>query len=60
MEEPRAASERQRDDVQLELIDEPRRQVLIDDARAAADDYVFRHLRALSAGRITRGLHGYR
>jgi hypothetical protein len=38
VEEPRAAAEYQRDDVQLELVDESRRQVFVDRTRAAADD----------------------
>ena len=40
VEEPRAAAEYQRDDVEFELVDEPRRQVLIDDIGAAADNHV--------------------
>ena len=37
VEEPRAAAEHQRDDVQLELVDQPRRQVLVDGIGASAD-----------------------
>jgi hypothetical protein len=40
VEEPRAAAEYQRDDMQFEVVDEPRRQVLIDDTGAATDDDV--------------------
>src|SRR4029453_11971497 len=39
-EEPCPAAEDQRDDVQLELVDEPSRQVLVDDVGAAADEHV--------------------
>ena len=39
-EEPRAVPEDQRDDVELELVDEARCQVLIDGAGAAADEDV--------------------
>src|SRR5919109_1955007 len=38
--EPCAAAEDERDDVQLELVDVPSRQVLVDDAGAAADEYI--------------------
>jgi hypothetical protein len=40
VEEPRAAAEYQRDDVQLEVVDEPCSQLLIDGTGAAADDDV--------------------
>ena len=40
VEEPSAATKHQRDDVQLDLVDEPRREVLVDEAGAAADQDV--------------------
>jgi hypothetical protein len=40
VEEARAAAQYQRDDVQFEVLDEPGRQVLVDDTGAAADDDV--------------------
>src|ERR671931_1696498 len=46
VEKPCAAAEDERDDVQLELVDEPSREVLVDDAGAAADEHV------LAAGRV--------
>ena len=40
LEETRAVAEHQRDDVQFERVDESRRQVLVDDVRASADEDV--------------------
>src|SRR3954451_5321284 len=40
VEEASAAPEEQRDDVQLELVEEPRREVLVDDLRAAPEPHV--------------------
>jgi hypothetical protein len=54
LEEACLATEKERDDVQLELVDQPRRQVLIDHVGAAAADDVLpgRRLARLVEGRV--------